>query len=215
VFFRHGKGSQEALLLFAHGDRWHALPVSGPAAADLKGRSWRLSFLLLLRRSSLSYVAFAGDHSGRTRRGAVGYHSFSGVYGSLQRLPQHDFQFAGDYRDTLRTVYWLGLIPIVAVGTAYQTGMTIESGKAAVITGIAVIVLGILFPWWLARLRTFLVNKTVFGGVKANVDITGGKLWGIYFRGGLLIAVGGPWARRVRGSCRALKLTPYTAVCWC
>ena len=135
--------------------------------------------------------------------------AFTARYSAYRNMT---FSFAGDYRDTLRTVYWLGLIPIVAVGTAYQTGMTIESGKAAVITGIAVILLGILFPWWLARLRTFLVNKTVFGGVNANVDITGGKFWGIYFRGGLLIAVGGA----VGGGASvvlvgALKLTPYTA----
>jgi uncharacterized membrane protein YjgN (DUF898 family) len=69
--------------------------------------------------------------------------------------------------------------------------MAIENGKAAAIIGIVFALLGILFPWWLARLRKFLVSKTAFGGVHANITITGRQFWGIYFRGGLLISVGG------------------------
>ncbi len=118
------------------------------------------------------------------------------------------FRFTGDYRGTFRTVYWLGLIPLVAVGMVFQADMAIENMKAAAIIAVAFVVLGILFPWWLARLRTFLVTKTAFGGVNANLAIRGGQLWGIYFRGGLLIGLGGA----VGGGVSAVLVSPLKSL---
>lgn len=114
--------------------------------------------------------------------------AFTARYSAYRNMT---FSFTGDYRSTLRSIYWLGLIPLAAAGIAYQAGTATASGKAAAMIAIPIGLLAFLFPWWLARLRTFLVNQTAFGGVHANVDITGGKFWGIYFRGGLLIALGG------------------------
>lgn len=135
--------------------------------------------------------------------------AFTARYSAYRNLT---FSFTGDYRGSLRTLYWLGLIPIVAVAIAYQADSAIEGGQAAVVLGIAFALLGLLFPWWLARLKSFLVNKTVFGGVNANVNITGGQLWGIYFRGGLLLAFGGAVGGGLAATLIAtLRLPPYVA----
>ncbi|HEX8961858.1 MAG TPA: YjgN family protein [Rhodocyclaceae bacterium] len=114
--------------------------------------------------------------------------AFTARYSAYRNMT---FSFTGDYRGTLRATYWLGLIPIIATGIAFQTSEVVAGGTAAIVFGIAFAVFGILFPWWLARFKKFLMSSTAFGGVSADMNITGGQLWSIYFRGGLLIAAGG------------------------
>lgn len=105
------------------------------------------------------------------------------------------FSFDGDYRGALMALYWLGLVPVLAAGIAYDLSTKAAQNKAAYGTAFAVFgavlaIFGILFPWWQARLRTFLVDHMRYGGINGKLDISGGELWGIYFRGGLLIGAG-------------------------
>jgi uncharacterized membrane protein YjgN (DUF898 family) len=43
-----------------------------------------------------------------------------------------------------------------------------------------------VFPWWLQRLKRFIVSNTHFGAQSGGYTATGGQLWGIYFVAGLI-----------------------------
>ncbi|HEX8987988.1 MAG TPA: YjgN family protein [Rhodocyclaceae bacterium] len=135
--------------------------------------------------------------------------AFTARYSAYRNMT---FAFTGDYRSAAGALYWLGLVPIAATGLAYQSAVEIESGFVPAAVAIAAALFGFLFPWWLARLRTFLVRHTAFGGVDAQIHIRGGQFWGIYFRGGLLIAVGGAISGGLSAvAIGGLHLPPYVA----
>jgi uncharacterized membrane protein YjgN (DUF898 family) len=91
------------------------------------------------------------------------------------------FSFVGRYPEAAMALYFLGLVPILAIGTAF------DWGGLKGLHDIAFAVFGFCFPWWLANLKTFVVDNTRFGGINGELRIRGGELWGIYFRGGLLV----------------------------
>jgi uncharacterized membrane protein YjgN (DUF898 family) len=125
--------------------------------------------------------------------------AFNARYSAYRNIT---FGFAGDYRGALATLYWLGLLPIAALGISWDW-----FGQPA-LAGLVFGLLGILFPWWLVRLRRFLFGGMRYGGQSGSLNITGRQLWGIYFRGGLLIGLGGA----VGGILGALSASPLFAL---
>jgi uncharacterized membrane protein YjgN (DUF898 family) len=123
---------------------------------------------------------------------------FNARYSAYRNLT---FGFKSDYWVAVRVLYWWGLIPAVAIGTAFRWWDKPQLG------GIAYGIFGLLFPWWLARLRMFIVSNTCFGGIDGDLTVTGGQYWNIYFRGGLIMGLGGLLAAALAAAMATFKAT--------
>jgi uncharacterized membrane protein YjgN (DUF898 family) len=93
--------------------------------------------------------------------------------------------FHGNYAGAVEAVYWLGAIPFLVVGTMFEWWGDMR------ILGFAALAAGLLFPWWIARVRRFLITNTSFGGCRASFSATGWQYFKIYFVSGLIISLGG------------------------
>ena len=129
--------------------------------------------------------------------------AFNGRYSAWRNMT---FRFDGDYRGALATIYWLGLIPLLVLGTAHEWWGNIVAGAAA--WGV----FGLLFPWWIRRLKHFVVSHTGFGGENGELTVTGRQLFNMYAKSGLIAALGGAVAVALAGVVfSALKNPAYAA----
>lgn len=92
------------------------------------------------------------------------------------------FHFEGKYREALNALYAFGIIPIFAIGIAFNWW-----GKY-VIAAIVTLFFGFSFPWWIRRLKNFLISHSSYGGQKGIFSATGGQFFSVYFKSGLIIA---------------------------
>jgi uncharacterized membrane protein YjgN (DUF898 family) len=130
--------------------------------------------------------------------------AFNARYSAFRNMT---FRFDSDYVSALRTIYWLGLIPALVVGTIFDWWGNWMLAAAAF--GI----FGLLFPWWMQRLKRFIVGNTEFGGERAELSTTGGQFFRIYFLGGLIVSAFGMLAAflvplAMRASRHAWMLAP-------
>jgi len=95
------------------------------------------------------------------------------------------FAFDGNYLGAAFTIYWLGLVPVVVATMAF--GWTDRSP----LWGIAFLLFGLLFPWWYARLKRFLVRRAAYGGRHGELDVKGAAFFKVYFVGGLMMSIMG------------------------
>jgi len=95
------------------------------------------------------------------------------------------FHFRGNYLGAAQAIYWLGLIPVLVVGSMFEWW---GYWQAAVIAFMA---FAIVFPWWLSRLKNYVVSYTSFGGAYGRYSATGGQFFRVYFRAGLIVVAGG------------------------
>jgi uncharacterized membrane protein YjgN (DUF898 family) len=93
------------------------------------------------------------------------------------------FHFDAGYLATVKALYAWGLIPAVAVGIIFSWTWTGEPW----ILGISSLIFGIAFPFWLCRLKKFIVEHMQFGGRSGVFSATGGQFFGIYFTAGLIM----------------------------
>ena len=93
------------------------------------------------------------------------------------------FAFDGNYLGAAYVIYWLGLIPLLAAV------MVFGWWDSTPFMGYAFLVAALFFPWWLARLKRFLVERSSYGGRHGELDVTGGAFFKVYFVGGLIIGV--------------------------
>ncbi len=109
--------------------------------------------------------------------------AFNARYSAFRNMT---FQFHGDYRGAFMTLYTLGLVPLLVVGSMFEWW---ENYYAM---GAAYVLFGFFFPWWIRGLKHFIVNRTAFGGARGELTATGGQFFKIYFIAGLILsAVGG------------------------
>jgi uncharacterized membrane protein YjgN (DUF898 family) len=97
--------------------------------------------------------------------------AFNARYSGFRNMT---FGFNGDYLAAARTLYWLGLIPALVIGGIFSFWG--QPWLAAPLAALA----GLLFPWWLQRLKRFILSNTHFGGEFGEYTATGGQLWAIY-----------------------------------
>ena len=95
------------------------------------------------------------------------------------------FGFHGTYEGAIKAVYWLGLIPFLILAIVFESWgdfriLAVAGGAAA-----------ILFPWWMQRMKRYMVSSMSFGGRRATFSASGWQYFKIYFVSGLIIAVGG------------------------
>jgi uncharacterized membrane protein YjgN (DUF898 family) len=104
--------------------------------------------------------------------------AFNARYSAFRNMT---FHFDGRYRDALNALYLWGLIPAFALGATFNWW-----GKLA-FAGIATAVFGLAFPWWMRRLKNFIVSHTSYGRKNGAFSATGGQFYGVYFRSGLIM----------------------------
>jgi uncharacterized membrane protein YjgN (DUF898 family) len=108
--------------------------------------------------------------------------AFNARYSAYRNMT---FSFDGRYRDAVYALYWLGLIPMLVVGTIFGWW-----GNIAIGAGVYA-VFGLLFPWWMRRLKNFLIAHSVFGGENGELSATGRQFFRVYFMAGLVVTLFG------------------------
>lgn len=105
---------------------------------------------------------------------------FNARYSAFRNI---NFQFHAGYREALLTIYAWGLIPLLIVGTIFQWWGDFRYAAGAF--GL----FALFFPWWIKRLKTFLVNHTYYGGEPGELQVRGRDFWKIYFIAGLVVSL--------------------------
>lgn len=108
--------------------------------------------------------------------------AFNARYSAFRNMT---LRLDANYADALKAVYAWGMIPILVVGTVFEWWGNYYAAAAAYGA------FGFAFPWWLMRLKRFLVGRTSFGGLNGGLSATGWQLFKVYFLGGLILAGAG------------------------
>ena len=104
--------------------------------------------------------------------------AFKARYSAFRNMTLH---FDGGYLGAAKVLYAWGAIPVIVIGMMFNW-----PGKP-VIVGIASAIFGLSYPWWIRRLKKFIVEHTSYGGKKGTFSATGGQFFNIYFISGLII----------------------------
>ncbi len=108
--------------------------------------------------------------------------AFNARYSAFRNMT---FRFDATYLDALKAIYAWGLVPVLVIGTMFNWW-----GNYFVAAG-AFGVFGLVFPWWLRRLKHFIVGHTSYGGEYGELSATGGQFFKVYFVAGLIVAGAG------------------------
>ncbi|MDH4230505.1 MAG: DUF898 family protein [Nitrospirota bacterium] len=103
--------------------------------------------------------------------------AFNARYSAFRNMT---FRFDGKYTGALKAIYAWGLIPAIVAGWIFNW-----YGKypaAAVLFGV----FGLTFPWWIRRLKNFIVGFTSYGNKRGEFSATGGQFFKVYFSAGLI-----------------------------
>lgn len=130
--------------------------------------------------------------------------AFNARYSAFRNMT---FHFDGAYKEALKTIYWMGLIPALVVGSMFQWWGNMYAGSSLFA------LFGFAFPWWLRRLKHFIVGHTAFGGERGELSATGGQFFKVYFLAGLIM-VGAVVVAGLAGAAlfASLKKSPSYAV---
>lgn len=104
--------------------------------------------------------------------------AFNARYSAFRNIT---FRYDATYRDAVLEVYWLGIIPLIAIGTIFDWW-----GNYMLAAGLYAL-FGLLLPWWLIRLKRLVVNHTSYGGQSGVLSAEGNEMFKIYFKGGLIM----------------------------
>ncbi|MFK7957112.1 MAG: YjgN family protein [Lysobacterales bacterium] len=128
--------------------------------------------------------------------------SFNSRYSAWRNLT---LVFHGNYLGAALTLYWLGLIPLLMYSLTADPADLNEADLSLlsplVLQLVVLLGFGILFPFWLNRLKRFITSHTAYGGHRVRYGATGGQFFNVYFAAGFIV-IGGAI---VSGSLFALK----------
>ncbi len=110
----------------------------------------------------------------------AGSAAFAARYTAFRNMT---FRFEGGYGAAFRALTFDGLLAIAAVALGYAA----YSNNLA-LSGAVFGILGLLFPWWMRRIKAFIVGNMSFGDRRGDFSATGGQFFRIYFIAGLLLA---------------------------
>ena len=108
--------------------------------------------------------------------------AFNARYSAYRNMT---FRFRGNYLGAAQTLYWLGLVPVLVLGTMFQWW---GHWQAA---GFAFLVFYFAFPWWMSRLKGYMVRYLSYGGGNGRYSARGGQFFRVYFIAGLIVILGG------------------------
>lgn len=103
--------------------------------------------------------------------------AFNARYSAFRNMT---FHFDGGYLDVLKVFWGWGIILAAIIGM-----MFILPEKRALL-GIPLAVFGLSYPWWIRRLKKFIIERTSYGGKKGTFSATSGQFFKIYFIAGLI-----------------------------
>jgi len=130
--------------------------------------------------------------------------AFNARYSAFRNMT---FHFDAGYLGALKVLYAWGIIPAIVIGMMFNW-----PGKPVVL-GIASAVFGFSYPWWIRRLKRFIVEHTSYGGKKGAFFATGGQFFKIYFIAGLIVVAvmipSGALASILLASTKKSWLGPY------
>lgn len=104
--------------------------------------------------------------------------AFNARYSAFRNMT---FHFDGGYLDVLKVFYAWGIILAVVIG------MMFIWPEKPYILGIPLVIIGFSYPWWIRRLKKFIIECTSYGGKKGTFSATGGQFFKIYFISGLIV----------------------------
>ncbi len=104
--------------------------------------------------------------------------AFNARYSAFRNMA---FQFSGSYWQAFKAINAWGLVPMIGLGSAFSWW------DNPVYAGIAFGLFGLFFPFWLRRLKHFLISNTSFGGESGTFNATGRQYLNIYFKAGFIL----------------------------
>jgi uncharacterized membrane protein YjgN (DUF898 family) len=104
--------------------------------------------------------------------------AFNARYSAFRNMT---FHFGAGYLEALKVLYAWGTIPALAIGMIFN-GL----GKPTLL-GITSAVFAFSYPWWIRRLKRFIIEHTSYGGKKGAFFATGRQFFKIYFISGLIM----------------------------
>lgn len=127
--------------------------------------------------------------------------AFNARYSAYRNMT---FQFAARYVDAVKAIYAWGIVPLLVAGSIFDWWGDPRLAVAAFA------VFGLAFPWWIRRLKLFLVGQTRFGGESGELSVTGGQFFKVYFMAGLIM-VGAAFVTGLlaAGVARFAQQSPY------
>lgn len=120
--------------------------------------------------------------------------AFNARYSAFRNMT---FRFQGNYLGAAQAIYWLGLVPTLVIGSMFEWWGYWQAA------GIAFAVFALAFPWWLSRLKAYLVSCTTFGGERGTYSARGGQFFRVYFMAALIMIAAG-----VLSGVAAVRFTP-------
>lgn len=105
--------------------------------------------------------------------------AFNARYSAFRNMT---FSFNANYWSGCLTLYAWGLIPLLIIG-----GFLFWRWQEPRLMGVAILAFTFYVPFWLARIKRFLVQHTLFGSIAGKLSITGGNFYFIYFKAGLIV----------------------------
>jgi len=103
--------------------------------------------------------------------------AFNARYSAFRNMT---FRFDGKYTNAVKVIYAWGLIPAMVAGMIFN--LYGKYRAAAVLFAI----FGLTFPWWIRRLKNFIVGSTSYGDVRGEFSASGGQFFKVYFSAGLI-----------------------------
>jgi uncharacterized membrane protein YjgN (DUF898 family) len=104
--------------------------------------------------------------------------AFNARYSSFRNMT---FRFDGKYLDALKATFAYVFILVLLIGLIFKW----PPANAAI--GVTFGIFGLLFPWWIKRLKNFIICNTSYGGQKGEFSATTGQFFKVYLSAGLLL----------------------------
>jgi len=104
--------------------------------------------------------------------------AFKARYSAFRNMT---FYFDGTYWQASKALYAWGIVPAFVVASVLST-----MGHMVPL-GIVSAVFSFHFPWFLRRIKAYIVEHTAYGGIRSDFTATGGQFFGVYFTSGLIV----------------------------
>jgi uncharacterized membrane protein YjgN (DUF898 family) len=102
--------------------------------------------------------------------------AFNARYSAFRNMT---FHFDGGYLEAAKVLYCWGIVPALVAANIFDW--------PEALIGTIFLVFSILFPWWIRRLKAFIIGNTSFGGRTGRLSATGRQFFNIYAVSGIIM----------------------------
>jgi uncharacterized membrane protein YjgN (DUF898 family) len=104
--------------------------------------------------------------------------AFNARYSAYRNMT---FTFDGSYFAAMRRLYAWGIVPLLAIGSAFSWW------NNPAYAGAAFGLFGLFFPFWQRGIKHFIVNHSSYGGERGNFSARNGQFFKAYLMSGLIL----------------------------